>query len=803
MATTDPEPEPPQAAPSDGAAPARLRRLRLPRWRPRLPRPGVSRLRSATRHLGLLPVLALSGTLEFNKLSQNGYANLFYAAAVKSDLLSLRNFFFVSFDPGGLDSIDKPPLAIWLQTLSAKLFGFAPLSLIVPEGICALLAVALLYFIVAPRLGVIAGLLSALALALFPAFVAVSRENAVDPLLILFMVAACGSGVKAIESGRTRWLLASAVFVGLAFNTKSLAGLLCAPGIGLGYLVCTPASWRKRIAQLVLCAAVGIAVAASWSLAVDSTSASQRPYVGGSTNNSELQLEFGYNGLGRAGGQVGGPPCPVVAAPPTSDVPVIRPVGPAVAAASSGAATSASPAAGATGATGVPGVTVRNPSPVPFASCKRGPLRIFDLGLGDQAGWMVPLGVVGLLALALTLTGLRSRRTALLVVFGGWFVIELGFLDYSKGIVHPYYASALGPGLAVMVGAAAYAFTRLVASKTLWRIAAGLLLAAAGAGATVVAQLYLIHNHGYPHFWRDPLIIACAAAFLAVVVLRRWARWPVAVLVAVLLVAPGIYASSVWDAPVDGTFPTAGPYNEAGWGGISMPADELAANEALAHYIRTHHPTHDFQVLTESSDGSSPLILLGIRAAAMGGYNTTDPALSGDGLARLVAEHKARYVVVGGPYFQRGGNGASAAARLVCPQVPQALWYPASPVQGTIHLVDCAGRAAALRHPYAVALAYLIKHPRTVYPYDGYFEDNSGFASTVHLVFGGKKGTVTVRIGTDTTPKEIAVDVRRAGPKRPVMFALPSDWYFTIKTSRGLFVANVYETFSRARAGAS
>ncbi len=183
----------------------------------------------------------------------------------------------------------------------------------------------------------------------------------------------------------------------------------------------------------------------------------------------------------------------------------------------------------------------------------------------------------------------------------------------------------------------------------------------------------------------------------------------------------------------------------------------------------------------------------------MGGYNTTDPALSGAGLARLVAEHRARFVVVGGPYFQRGGNGASAAARLVCPQVPQALWDPASPSQGVLHLVDCAGKAAALRHPYRVAYAYLRRHPRTVYPFstsNGYYEDTSGFTSRVHVLLGGMHGRVTVLIGPTSTPSQIAY----AGPggvKHEVTFTLPANWYFVIEKSQQLVVATVYETFAR------
>ncbi|MGD0387210.1 MAG: glycosyltransferase family 39 protein, partial [Solirubrobacteraceae bacterium] len=229
-----------------------------------------------------------SGLLEFVKLSQNGFANTFYAAAVKSMLRSLHNFFFVSSDPNGFITVDKPPLALWLQALSAKLFGFAPLSLLVPEGVCAVLAVWLMYRIVAPRFGPLAGLVAAFALAVFPSFVAVSRDNGVDPLLILSMLAACGAALAAVDSGRLRTLVWCGVLVGLAFNTKSLAALLCVPGIAVGYLVCAPGSWRRRVAQLVVAGAVSLVVAVSWSLAVDLTPASQRPYVGGSVTNSEL-----------------------------------------------------------------------------------------------------------------------------------------------------------------------------------------------------------------------------------------------------------------------------------------------------------------------------------------------------------------------------------------------------------------------------------------------------------------------------------------------------------------------------------
>jgi 4-amino-4-deoxy-L-arabinose transferase-like glycosyltransferase len=791
------------------------------------PVPARRARRARPEHLALAAILLLSCLLEFNKLAQNGYANLYYAAGVKSMLRSLHNFFFVSFDPGGLVSVDKPPLGLWLQALSAKIFGFAPLSLLIPEGVCAVLAVALMYFIVAPRLGAIAGLLSALALAGFPSFVAVSRDNALDPLLLLLMLAGCGLALAAIESGRTRTLLLSAAVIGLAFNTKSLAALLCVPGIALGYLICASGSTRRRLGQLAAAGAVLAAVSLSWSVVVDAVPASHRPFVGSSSNNSELGLEFGYNGLGRTGGQVGGPPCPQTYPAPTSDTPIFSSSARNTAARATAAnATVAS--TDATGATGEPGVTGRDADPVPFASCPS-PLRIFGKGLGDQAGWTVPLAVFGLIALALACLGApgageagndqgvrtpwnrRDRRAGLLFVLGGWFVVELVALDFSKGIVHPYYASALGPGLAAMVGGALAGFVALVRSRDSRRVVAGLAAATLATISTVGVDLVLIHRHGYPEFWRYPLVVLGLAALVAVALWRRAAQWTVAALVLVLLVAPGLYSSSVWDAPVDGTFPTAGPYNAAGWGGISMPADELAANRALAKYLRAHHPTQRYAVLTEASDASSPLILLGVNAAAMGGYNTTDRALSGDGLARLVAGHEARYVLVGGPYYDRGGNAASNAARLVCPQIRQSSWYPTDPQQGVLHLLDCAGRASALRHPYAVVRAHLRAHPRMLFalthtlPHE--YEDTTGLATQVTVrIAGGAGGAVTITIGSvhapsgglatltsssTLAPAERIYHALPATADRSITFSLPPNWYFRIRLSGSAAVAGV------------
>jgi 4-amino-4-deoxy-L-arabinose transferase-like glycosyltransferase len=207
------------------------------------------RVRVLPQHVALAAVLTLSAVLNVNHLARNGYANIFYSAGVHSMLHSLHDFFFVSFDAGGMVTIDKPPLGLWVQGLSAALFGFHPLSLLLPEALAGVLAVAAMYWVVRPGFGPTAGVMSALALAVFPSFVAVSRDNNLDAVLILLMILACGVGLRAIGSGRLLTLLGCAALVGLAFNTKTLAAYLVVPGLALGYLVCAPgASAQERAA---------------------------------------------------------------------------------------------------------------------------------------------------------------------------------------------------------------------------------------------------------------------------------------------------------------------------------------------------------------------------------------------------------------------------------------------------------------------------------------------------------------------------------------------------------------------------
>ena len=479
------------------------------------PRAAATWLSERPHVIGLAAILALAAFLDLFRLERNGYANEYYAGAVRSMLESWHNFFFVSFDPGGLVSVDKPPLALWLEAISAKIFGYSGWSILLPEALAGIGAVWLLYLLVARVFGRWAGLAAALALAVSPVSVSVNRDNNPDALLALLLVAAAYVGVRAVDSGRLRTLVLCAVLVGLAFNTKMLAAMVVVPGLALAYAAFAKVPWRRRAVHLVIAGVVLALVSGAWMTAVDLTPATSRPYVGSTSDNSAFSLAFGYNGLGRVTGQTGG--------------------------------TSFGGGGG-----GLGGAFSGSP----------GWLRLLNDALGDQGGWLLPLAILGGLSALIAAVRLRRRRElAALTVIGGWFVAAAFVFSFSSGIIHTYYLSALAPATSALVGIGVVALWRDARRHPLWL---GLPLLALALCAWL--EVDLLRRSDYLS-WLQPLVIAgCAVAAVALVV-ARLPRVPgrlvttgaVIVGLAALLAAPTAWAATTLKSPVNGVFPGAGP----------------------------------------------------------------------------------------------------------------------------------------------------------------------------------------------------------------------------------------------------
>jgi 4-amino-4-deoxy-L-arabinose transferase-like glycosyltransferase len=496
--------------------------------------------------------MLLAGALNLWALSRNGWANEYYSAAARSMSESWHNFLFASFDPQGVMTVDKPPLALWIQTLSVKLFGFHSLSLLVPQALMGAASVAFIYDLTRRRFGRAAGALAGLVLATTPITVAISRHNNPDALLILCCTAALWCLVRAFEDDRTRWLIFSGVLVGLGFETKMGAALLVVPGIAAAWLWVAPGGRVRALRQLLAGGAALLVVGGAWPLLVTLTPASDRPWVSGTTDNSIFSLISEYNGLGRLDGQAGGPQA--LGGGGGANRIVGRALG-------GGFPTGARipGAGGAPGGGGGPGGSVFGEG--------TGPLRLLNTSLGGQAGWLLGFALVGGLAILLS-SGLRRRdpRTGWLLALGGAFLTTAVAFSTAKGIFHPYYVSLLAPFTAALVGAGA---AQLSGRGLLARALGGLAVLGGVAG-----ELLVLHNNPGELHWLEPLLIGggvAAAAILVGLGGRRLRALTLAGILALLLIAPTTWAVQTLGHATSGTFPAGGPANAAAGGGGGGP----------------------------------------------------------------------------------------------------------------------------------------------------------------------------------------------------------------------------------------
>ena len=427
---------------------------------------------------GLALILALAAALEFAGLDREGYANTYYAAGVKSMLSSWHAFFFASYDAGGFVSIDKPPLGLWVQAASAKLFGFSGLSLLVPEALAGVLSVALLYHVVGRACGPVAGLVAALALALTPISVVTDRNNTIDSLLILTLLLAAWTVTVAAERGSLRLLLLCAAVVGLGFNIKMLQAYLVAPAFGLVYLIGAPLPLRRRLLHLCIASVVLLVVSLLWAVIVDLTPIGQRPYVSDSGSNSELSLALGYNGLGRVTQALFSGLSGVHVLGITIDLQVVPAFAP----------------------------EIGDPSA----------FRLLSPTLGSQVGWLLPLAMVGLVGAAIE-RGPHlplDRRGQALLLWGGWLLSAGAFFSAGR-FFHLYYLVMLAPAVAALAGMGLLALWRLTLKRG-WR---GWLLPVALA-MTAALQAHILAGYLDWAIWLIP--VAIGGTLITALVIVAW-----------------------------------------------------------------------------------------------------------------------------------------------------------------------------------------------------------------------------------------------------------------------------------------
>jgi 4-amino-4-deoxy-L-arabinose transferase-like glycosyltransferase len=364
--------------------------------------------RPATLAICLITVIA--AVLRLAEIDDVG-ANTFYDAAVRSMSLSWHNFLFGAFDPGAILAVDKPPIDLWLQVASTKLFGWNAVAIRLPEVIGGTLAVPLLYDALRRVAGRPAALGSAFALAVMPESVVTSRSDTMDSLMMLLVVAALWLTIRAAKSGSRGQVVLAGVALGLAFNVKLFEALLAAPALLAFYVLASPVPRIRKLADVTLASAVLVVVAMAWAVAV-SLAPGSHPFPIGSTDGTVWNVIFVFNGFGRAGHAVAAGP-------------------------------------------GAPGL-----------------LRLFltsswhfDVLIGCV---LVPALALGAAAVAAAVSGRlrglsavwRAPERALAIMIALWVAVGFGVFS-SMGTLHPRYIEALAPGLAAAVGCAAAALAGL------------------------------------------------------------------------------------------------------------------------------------------------------------------------------------------------------------------------------------------------------------------------------------------------------------------------------------------------------
>ncbi|MDX2542847.1 ArnT family glycosyltransferase [Streptomyces sp. WI04-05B] len=468
-----------------------------------------------------LATLLVIGALYTWNLTASGYANSFYSAAVQAGSQSWKAFFFGSLDASNAITVDKPPASLWPMALSVRLFGLNSFAILFPQVLMAVATAGVLYASVRRRFDATAGLLTMAAFAVTPVAALMFRFNNPDALLALLMAAAVYCTQRAMEKAETKWLVWAGTAIGFAFLVKTLQAFLILPVLALVYVIFAPTGVRRRIGQ-VLAAGLAMIVAGGWWVAiVELWPASSRPYIGGSQNNSFLELTFGYNGLGRINGDetgsVGG--------------------------------------GGGGGGTGMWGTT--------------GWSRMFSSESGGQISWLIPAALI-LLAAAIW-AGRRAGRTdtarAGLLLWGGSLLITMVIFSYMQGIFHDYYTVALAPYIAPLVG---------MGAAQLWqerdKMWASLTLAGAMTATAVWGYVLLNRSSDYLPWLKWLVLVGGLTAALGLIFVNRLGRQLALAVVGLsfvtALAGPTAYSLTTLNEGHTGSIVTAGPSVQGGRGGM-------------------------------------------------------------------------------------------------------------------------------------------------------------------------------------------------------------------------------------------
>ncbi|NGZ77849.1 glycosyltransferase family 39 protein [Saccharibacillus alkalitolerans] len=582
--------------------------------------------------------------LSLYNIEKSGYLNAYYTAAVTSMTQSLHNFFYNSFDPGGFISIDKPPVAFWLQAISVKLLGLHSWSLALPSALAFAGSVILLYLTVRPSFGRTAARLAALILTFTPIAAAVSRTNNVDSVLVFFLMLAVHVLTRAVRTDSLGQLCLAFALVGVGFNTKMMQAYLVLPALYLFVLAARRLPWQRTLKRLAAATAVLALVSLSWAAAVDTTPEARRPYVGSSLHNSVLELALGYNGIGRLTGNLSGsvslsPEAAKIAGQEASLIPALPGGldGRLKSEEKSSDAFSADDKASERPARGFAPASSAGTMSSVGEDGPPGPLRLLDAKLAGQITWLLPFALLG----AVMLWFRRPERRPEILLWTVWLLPMIVVFSMA-GYFHRYYLIMLAPGIAALSGAA---LAELMRSPRLawllpgWAVAFG-------------TAAYIAFDDELPRIALTVAALGVLALLPALAPLRRRLKGRFALKaafacgLAALMAAPIYWSLTPALYGVSARQPYASPHLAEGGGSWSRDGEPL--NGALVDYLLRHQGNAKYiAAMPSSNSGADALIIqTGKPVLAWGGFKGVDPALDIQGLRDKVRKDEVRYALL-------------------------------------------------------------------------------------------------------------------------------------------------------------
>lgn len=630
--------------------------------------------------LVVLGIMAFTTALHLTNIEAIGEANRYYTAAVESMLQSWENFFFVAAEPGGSVTVDKPPLGLWIEAVSAFFLGVNGFAVVLPNIVAGVLSIPLMYALVKKHLGSGAGVLAAMVLATTPVVVATDRNNTMDGMLTFTLLLAAWAFIEATERGKGHYLWLGAAIVGLGFNIKMLQAFLPLPAFYGLYFLGAKTSWGRKVFNLAVATGILVAVSLSWAVIVDLTPAEARPYIGSSTNNSVMELILGHNGASRLFGPSRG-----VSAPPgpsdggsasfAGNPPQFNPGNGYVPA--DGDQPPSPPNQGGTGGPGNAGGGAFS-----FETGEAGWLRFFEVPLAKEMSWLLPFALISLGLMVVNSPiriPLSSKGHKAAVLWGGWLMTCVVFFSFA-GLFHAYYMIMLAPALASVVAGGA---------AVLWgwgkrrRVIAGLVLGVSG-GLTVWFQITLAREYSVGSWWMWVAVGGLVAGLGWMAVSRCWWQAGSAVALLALLVIPAAWSwLTVLDDSPGVNLPSAyaGENDAPGPGGGETGGMETR----LLDYLEANTQDVDYLLAVPSANmGAGYVIASGRPVLYMGGFSGGDPVVDAGDLAEMVENGELRYVLYGGQGSRNQGgiaNWLSLACRAV-PQFSQAARQPVVPPAG-------------------------------------------------------------------------------------------------------------------------